>query len=91
MFIRFYSTGIGTAFFKGGFLANCDQSAVLRIRVRDPVLFYPKDPGSGRGMIFFPNSGSLPRSTFQFVLIKYVNLQDFTLRNGEKDEKLNLL
>jgi hypothetical protein len=26
---------------------------VLRIRIRDPVLFYPLDPGSGSGMNFF--------------------------------------
>jgi hypothetical protein len=25
--------------------------AVLRIRIRDPVLFYPKDPDPGSGMI----------------------------------------
>jgi hypothetical protein len=31
---------------------------VLRIRIRDPVLFYPKDSGSGSGMIFFPDPGS---------------------------------
>jgi hypothetical protein len=27
--------------------------AVLRIRIRDPVLFYPLDPGSGSRMSFF--------------------------------------
>jgi hypothetical protein len=31
---------------------------VLRIRIRDPVLFYPKDLVSGSGMIFFPDPGS---------------------------------
>jgi hypothetical protein len=35
---------------------------VLRIRIRDPVLFYPLDPGSGSGMNFFriPDLGSDP-------------------------------
>jgi hypothetical protein len=31
--------------------------AVLRIRIRDPVLFCPLDPGSGSGMNFFRIQG----------------------------------
>jgi hypothetical protein len=44
--------------------------AVLRIRTRDPVLFYPKYPGSESGMIFFgiPDPGSLPRTKFKILL-----------------------
>jgi hypothetical protein len=39
---------------------------VLRIRIRDPVLFYPLDPGSGSGMNFFriPDLGSRIRPLF---------------------------
>jgi hypothetical protein len=31
---------------------------VLRIRIRDPVLFYPPDPGSGSGMEQWSDPGS---------------------------------
>jgi hypothetical protein len=58
-------------------------NAVLRIRIRDPVPFYPKDPGSGSGMIFFPDLGSRILTTSQ--------IQDFTFKNGEKQEKLNFV
>jgi hypothetical protein len=39
---------------------NVQVPAVLRIQIRDPVLFYPLDPGSGSGMNFFqiPDLGS---------------------------------
>jgi hypothetical protein len=47
----------------------------------DPVTFYPKDPGSGSGMIFFPDPGSRILTTSQ--------IQDFTFKNGEQQEKLN--
>jgi hypothetical protein len=41
---------------------KCRPGPVLRIRIRDPVLFYPLDPGSGSGMDFFriPDPGSGP-------------------------------
>jgi hypothetical protein len=40
---------------------------VLQIRIRDPVLFYPLDPGSRSGMNFFPDPGARipdPRGMF---------------------------
>jgi hypothetical protein len=37
---------------------------VLRIRIRDPVLFYPKDPGSGMNFFQTPDLGSwIPNMT----------------------------
>jgi hypothetical protein len=59
--------------------------AVLRIRIRDPVPFYPKDPGSGSGMIFFriPDLG--------FRILTTSQIQDFTIKNGEKQEKFNFV
>jgi hypothetical protein len=50
----------------------------LNYSVADPVTFYPKDPGSR--IIFF--SGSRILTTSQ--------IQDFTIKNGEKQEKLNV-
>jgi hypothetical protein len=56
---------------------------VLRIRIRDPVAFYPKDPGSG--MIFFriPDLGSR--------ILTMSQIQDITFKNSEKQEKLNFV
>jgi hypothetical protein len=34
------------------------SNSVLRIRIRDPVLFYPKDPGSGMNFFRIPDLGS---------------------------------
>jgi hypothetical protein len=56
------------------------------LRIRDPVHFYPKDPDPESGMIFFPDPGSRILTTSQ---IQY--LQDFTFKNGEKQEKLNFV
>jgi hypothetical protein len=55
------------------------------LRIRDPVPFYPKDPDPGSGMIFFriPDLGSRILTTSQ--------IQDFTFKNGEKQEKLNFV
>jgi hypothetical protein len=40
----------------------------IRIRIRDPVLYYPLDPGSGSGMNFFriPDLGSRIRPLFRW-------------------------
>jgi hypothetical protein len=59
--------------------------AVLRIRIRDPVPFYPKDPGSGSGIrdAFFPDPGSRILTPSQ--------TQDFTFKNGEKLKKINFV
>jgi hypothetical protein len=53
----------GTVFFVPVFRYNLQ--AVLRIWIRDPVLFYPKDPDPGSGMIFFRilDPGSLVPTT----------------------------
>jgi hypothetical protein len=42
------------------------------LRIRDPVPFYPKDPGSGSGIRddFFPDPGSLPRPKFKILQLK---------------------
>jgi hypothetical protein len=60
---------------------------VLRIRIRDPVHFYPKDPGFG--MIFFPDPGSQIPDPYDVPNSIY--LQDFTFKNGEKQEKINFV
>jgi hypothetical protein len=60
---------------------------VLRTRIRDPVHFYPKDPGSGSGMIFFLDPGS--RIPDPYHIPNSIYLQDFTFKNdGKKQEKL---
>jgi hypothetical protein len=61
--------------------SNFPQKPVLRIWIRDPVPFYPKDPG----WFFFriPDLGSRILTTSQ--------IQDFTLKNGEKQEKFNFV
>jgi hypothetical protein len=43
----------------------------LRIRIRDPVPFYPKDPDPGSGMIFFqiPDLGSRILTTSQIKIL----------------------
>jgi hypothetical protein len=73
-----------------GCSANLDKNKndvviypVLRIRIRDPVPFYPKDPGSGSGIRddFFSGSRILTTSL----------ILDFTFKNGEKQEKLNFV
>jgi hypothetical protein len=56
--------------------------------VADPEPFYPKDPGSGSGIwddFFFqiPDLGSWILTTSQ--------IQDFTIKNVEKQEKLNFV
>ncbi len=38
--------------------ANLTKHAVLRIRIRDPVPFWPRDPGSGMGKKQDPDPGS---------------------------------
>jgi hypothetical protein len=64
----------------------CLLLTVLRIRIRDPLHIYPKDPdpGSGSGMIFF-------RISDRYHVLNSIYLQDFTFINGEKQEKLNLV
>ncbi len=37
---------------------NCLIPEVLRIRIRDPVPFWPLDPDTGSGIGFFPDPGS---------------------------------
>jgi hypothetical protein len=49
---------------------------VLRIRIRDPVPFYPKDPGSG--MTFFPDPGS--RIPDPYHVPNSIYLQNFTFK-----------
>jgi hypothetical protein len=58
------------------------RAALPVFRIRNPVHFYPKDPGSGSGMIFFriPDPYHVPNSVY---------LQDFIFINGEKQEKKN--
>jgi hypothetical protein len=40
--------------------------------------------GSGSGMIFFPDLGSLPRPKIQFILTRSIYFHDFTFKNGKK-------
>jgi hypothetical protein len=64
---------------------------VWRIRIRDLVLFYPKDAGSR--MIFYPDLGSrILNMTKMKFLLPIVNLiiQFIPLSKVEKDEKLKL-
>jgi hypothetical protein len=64
---------------------HCMYEPVMRIRIRDPVHFYPKDPGSGSGMIFFPDPGS--RIPDPYYVLNSIYLQDFTFKNGENRKK----
>jgi hypothetical protein len=59
------------------------------LRFRDPVHFYPKDPGSGSGIRGDFFSGSRTSDTYHVPNSIY--LQDFTFKNGEKQEKLNFV
>jgi hypothetical protein len=62
---------------------------VLRIRIWDPVHFYPKEPGSEsriRDDIF---SGS--RIPDPYHVPNSIYVQDFTFKNGEKQEKFNFV
>jgi hypothetical protein len=72
-----------------------EKMAVLRIRIRDPVPFYPKDPG----WFFFripdprsriPDLGSRISDLGSRILTTS-QIQDFTFKNGEKQEKLNFV
>jgi hypothetical protein len=62
---------------------------VLQIRIRDPVLFYPKDPGSGSGMIFFPDPGS--RIPYSYHVPNSIYLQDFTFKMAKNRKKFNFV
>jgi hypothetical protein len=51
------------------FEKNVKCDSVLRIRIRDPVLFYPPDPGSGSGI----RDGAMVGSGIRDKQTKFVN------------------
>jgi hypothetical protein len=61
---------------------------MLQIRIRDLVHFYPKDPVSGSGIRDDFFSGSRFLDPYHVPISIY--LQDFTFKNGEKQENLIL-
>jgi hypothetical protein len=62
--------------------------SVMRIHNRDPVLFYPKDPGSG---MIFSGSWILKMTQNKFEVVKLINYKVYSLEKYRKDEKLNFV